>query len=79
MFRKHRVKTLRRLEKLRLWRHTPIGSRIALEKEDLIAHVVAHSGFSSLFITLPPPTPPHSSKRLQQFTHVMLAYETGLI
>lgn len=55
--RKQRAKTLRRLEKF--WS----------EKEALLAHLVAHSGFSSPFVILQP----HLSNPLQQFTHVMHA------
>lgn len=45
--RKQRATTLRRLEELRLRRHTPAGSRIPLEKQASLAHIVPHSGFSS--------------------------------
>ena len=52
--------------------------QISSEKKALLAHVVAHRGFSSPFSNFPPPTLPDSSKPLQQFIHVMTASGIGL-
>ena len=71
---KQRAKTLRRFEELRLRteaRNTRL--RNSITEASSIAHVLAQSGFFSPFAILQPSTPPHPSKPLQQFTHVMPA------
>jgi hypothetical protein len=60
-------------------RHPTTCSWNPSEEQGSLAHIVSHRGFCSALAILPSPTPPHPSKPLQQFTHVMLASRIGLI